>query len=112
MELVHSIRTYQQNPPTHTPPRCGSACLFGVFVRMFVLFPLPTEHEAMCFPSWPFVYYKASEAVQKSLFKGNYFQRQYSSQENKSVLSCQLAGASVNHQAEWSQRINLRGPLP
>lgn len=82
MKLVHIVCADK--------PRCGSARL-GVFVYMLICCFVSQSQLNLtggnAFPFWPSVYCSwAAEAV-LSLFKESYFQRGFSSQENKSVVS-------------------------
>ena len=64
------------------------------------------------FPFWPFVYCSwAAEAALRSLFKESYFQRRFSSQENKSVLSRPLAYPSLGT-TRWAGPARSNSKVP
>ena len=115
MKLVHIVCAYKHKP-TGTS-RCGSRwfggfCLFACLLCFVSRLNLTGGN---AFPFWPFVHcIWAAEAALRSLSKESYFQRWFSSHENKSVLSRPLAYPSLgsNFTFPIGRRFAVRSARP
>ena len=112
MKLVHIVGAYKHKPTG--PSRCGSRwfggfCLFACLLCFVSRLNLTGGN---AFPFWPFVHcIWAAEAALRSLSKESYFQRWFSSHENKSVLSRPLAYPSLGP-TRWTGPARSNSKVP